>query len=217
MLLSGGRSHIDALHTRRLHGCRIGDHPHGKRAMGAGISDAGAGCNRRPGGVRRVQSAPPVIALADPSTAADREAGRAARREGVRITQRRQPMWRPEDQRWARIWCGNELVDPNARAEGVRATRDISQPRWPGDHQGGGSLVRERSTPMAWPSARGYPPSFDPRSGKAIDYASTKYGGTLGTKPQPHPDVVRSREAAAAAETVHNQSMMLRNAGEYYY
>lgn len=180
MFLAGGRSHIDVLHARRLHGFRIGDRPQGIRTIGA-ISDAGAGCDRRPGGVRRVQSAHGVMARADPSTAADRDDGRPARREGVRISQRRQPMWRPDDQRWARIWCGDELVDPTPRAEGVRVTRDTSQPRWPGDHQGGGSLVRERSTPMAWPSARGYPLSIDPCSGKAIDYANTKYGGTLGT------------------------------------
>eukprot|EP00967_Tisochrysis_lutea_P006924 scaffold8287_cov36-Tisochrysis_lutea.AAC.5 len=176
----------------------------------------GAGCDKRPGGVRRVGSAQVTVARANPSTATDREAGVACRR-GVRITNRPQPMWRPKDRRWARIWCAEELIDPGARVEGVRVTYDTSAARWPGDCRGNGSLMRERTAPMAWPGARGYPASVDPVSGKIIDYANVKYGGNLSTKPPLHPDVVRSRESAIAAETVPNESMKFRHAGEYYY
>lgn len=214
--ISGGRLHIDALHSRRTYGARLGSAPTGKRAYGSGIPGFGSGCDERPGGVRRVQTAQPSVARADPSSMGDCEVWTAKKAEGVRISARPRPMWREGDQRWARIWCGNELAE-GAGPGGVRIIRDDSEPRWAGDQRGRGTLVRDRATPMAWPGARGYPPSRDPISGESVDYANKRYGGLLSTKAAPHLDVVKSRIAALAAETAPNQSMMFRGAGEYHY
>ncbi len=163
--------------------------------------------------MRRVQSAMPTAGLANPNAVGG--ACPPPKKGGVRMSDRPKPSWRPEEQRWGRIWCAEELVGmTESRKEGVRIARDSHQPRWPGDNPG---LVRERTTPMAWPSARGYPPSHDPQTGSAIDYANKRYGGPLSRFAGQHPDVVQSRQAIVNAETATNQSMMFRHAGAMYY
>ena len=76
---------------------------------------------------------------------------------------------------------------------------------------------RSMETPVAWPAYAGYPPSRDPVTKQAIDYAMKPYGGRFAVKAPLHPDVVQSHANRLAASNPPASYSAFRHAGERYY
>ena len=80
-----------------------------------------------------------------------------------------------------------------------------------------GVPTRSMETPVAWPAYAGYPPSRDPVTKQAIDYAMKPYGGRFAVKAPLHPDVVQSHANRLAASNPPASYSAFRHAGERYY
>ncbi len=75
-----------------------------------------------------------------------------------------------------------------------------------------GQPKRSLENPIAWPSYPGYPPDCVPGTSSRIDYAVTRYGGSLREVKGMHPDVLVSMKnrVLAGDPNQYNQSMRCR-------